>query len=426
MQAIILAAGESSRFWPLNSKHKSLFKIMGRSLIWYAVQNLKKAGINDIIIVQGPKKEIEKELKNAQANVRFVVQKKPIGTGDAIYQAKKFIKGSFLVVGPHKLDLYKYLSGLLQKNKKNSKGIILVGVKTSSPWDYGVLKLKGGRVLGIVENPPKGKEPSEIKATETYILPLDFFDFYEKLPLKEDNLIKTINSIIGERGADFILLKEDSASLKYPWHLLNLSRIIFDSEYFKRSINSSAKISKNVVLNGDVFIGKNVIILENTIINGPCYIGDNSKIAANNVLRGPVILEDNVVTGAFCEIKNSLVGKNTHFHSGYIGDSVIGENCRFGAGFITANRRTDRNNIKSVIKKEKIDTGLTHFGAVVGDNTRFGIHSGTMPGVLIGSNCIVGPGSVVFDNIEDDTTFYTKFEKVVKKNEQVPPIDKKD
>ena len=116
------------------------------------------------------------------------------------------------------------------------------------------------------------------------------------------------------------------------------------------------------------------------------------------------------------EIKNSLVQEGTHFHSGYLGDSVIGKNCRFGAGFIVANRRIDRGNIKSVVKGEKVDTGLTYLGVIVGDNTRFGIHSGTMPGVLIGSDCLIGPGSLVFENLEDNTAFYTKFEGVRKEN----------
>lgn len=389
---------------------------MGRPLIWYTIQNLKKAGISDIVIIQGPEREVEKTLKDYGVKARFVVQKRPLGTGDAIYQARGLIKGSFLVVGPHKLDLDNYLPPLLQKSKKNPEGVVLAGVKTISPWDYGVLKIKGNKVLGIVENPPKGKEPSNIKATETYILPPDFFDFYEKLTQKEDNLIGAINSIIEQRGAELVLLKKDSVSLKYPWHLLNLSKIFFSFQYFKKSISPSAKISKNVIINGDVFIGKNVTILENTVINGPCYVGNNSKIAANNVFRAPVILEDDVMTGAFCEIKNSIVGRGTHLHSGYVGDSVIGENCRFGAGFITANRRTDRNNIKSIVKKEKIDTGLTRLGAVIGSDTRFGIHTGTMPGVIIGSGCNIGPGTLVFENLEDNTTFYAKFERVLKKS----------
>ena len=59
MQAIILAAGESSRFWPLNQKHKSLIKIMGKFLISYTIAGLRKLGVHDIIVVQGKEKDIE-------------------------------------------------------------------------------------------------------------------------------------------------------------------------------------------------------------------------------------------------------------------------------------------------------------------------------------------------------------------------------
>ncbi|MDP2663961.1 MAG: DapH/DapD/GlmU-related protein, partial [bacterium] len=171
---------------------------------------------------------------------------------------------------------------------------------------------------------------------------------------------------------------------------------------------------ENVVIEGEVFIGDNVNVGANTFISGPCFIGKNSKIGASNVLRGPVNLEEGVVTGAFAEIKNCLVQKGTHFHSGYFGDSVIGENCRFGAGFVTANRRIDRGNIKALVKDKKIDTGLTYFGMVAGNDSSFGIQSGTMPGTLIGSNCVIGPGALVFENLGDNTTFYTESKGVKK------------
>jgi len=64
MQAVILAAGESSRFWPLNYQHKSFFKIMDKPLIWYTIEGLRKAKIKEVIIVQSPKRDVEKELKN--------------------------------------------------------------------------------------------------------------------------------------------------------------------------------------------------------------------------------------------------------------------------------------------------------------------------------------------------------------------------
>ena len=40
--------------------------------------------------------------------------------------------------------------------------------------------------------------------------------------------------------------------------------------------------------------------------------------------------------------------------------------------------------------------------------------SALMPGVLIGSNCTIGPNSVVLENIKDNTTFYIKFEGIKK------------
>ena len=101
---------------------------------------------------------------------------------------------------------------------------------------------------------------------------------------------------------------------------------------------------------------------------------------------------------------HSIVQEGMHSQSGFVGDSVIGKNCRFGAGFVSGNVRFD----------EKPIHGLRKLGVVVGDNSAFGIHSGTMPGVLIGSNCKVGPATHVFENLEDNTTFYAKFDHVKK------------
>jgi bifunctional UDP-N-acetylglucosamine pyrophosphorylase/glucosamine-1-phosphate N-acetyltransferase len=231
-----------------------------------------------------------------------------------------------------------------------------------------------------------------------------------------EDLIDALNLYIKEKNTQLVLLDKELPTLKYPWHLFEILKLMFESENFKEHISSSATIGKNVVINGKVYIGENVKIGENSVINGLCYIGDNCEIGINNVLRGSVNLEKDVKTGAFCEIKNTIIQEGTHLHSGYFGDSIIGKNCRFGAGFITANRRLDRGNIKTAVKGKKIDTGLTYFGTVVGDNTCFGINCGTMPGVLIGSNSIVGPGSVIFNNIEDNKIFYTEFKGIKEKN----------
>lgn len=406
LQAVILAAGESSRFWPLNPKHKCLIKIMGKPLIWYTLEGLRKNNIKEVVIIQGPKKDIEEELRNFTTKglkIKYVVQKRPKGTGNALLQAKKFIKGSFIVIGPHKVDLSSYLPQLLIKFQRNKNKVILVGAKTSQPWDFGILMFQNNRVLKIVENPKKGKEPSSIKSTETYIFPSSFFDYYKRVVQREENLIDTINLFIKEKGADFILLNKESASLKYPWDLLEILKILLESKSFQKKIAPSAVISKNAIIDKNVYIGANTRVSEGAIIKGPSYIGDNCVIGNNVVIRNYTNVEDGAVIGTFTEIKNSICQEDFHSHSGYFGNSIFGKGCRIGAGTITANRRLDRKSIKAKIKKEKIDTGLDFLGAVVGENTKIGVNVSLMPGVMIGSGSIVYPGTIVYKNVPENT-----------------------
>jgi len=50
----------------------------------------------------------------------------------------------------------------------------------------------------------------------------------------------------------------------------------------------------------------------------------------------------------------------------------------------------------------------------MGENSRTGIHCSLMPGILIGSNSNIWPHSIVFENIEDKTDFYTEFKGIKK------------
>lgn len=413
MQAIILAAGESSRLWPLNQGHKSQIKIFGKSLIYWTIKGIAESGIKDIIIVCGPDSSLEKELSKEEkldVKINYVIQEKPLGTGDAIFRAKDLIKEPFFIFWPYKVTAKEIIKKIIDKYNSEKPQAILVGTKTTTPWDYGMLKLEGEKVVEIMEKPRLGEEPSDIKVLGTYFLHPDFFEYYQRIEKHHpEDFIDALNLYIKDKEVKFIVLEKEPPSLKYPWELLGILKIMTGLDEFRHFISSNAQIGKNVVINGNVHIGKNVTIRENTVIYGPCFIGDNCKIGPSNVLRGPVNLENDIITAAFSEIKNCLVQESTHFHSGYFGDSIIGKNCRFGAGFVTANRRIDRGNIKSIVKGKKIDAGLTYFGTVVGNNSCFGIQSGTMPGVFIGSDCAIGPGTLVFQNIEDNATLFTEF-----------------
>lgn len=397
MRAIILAAGESSRFWPLNQQHKSLFKIMGRPLIWWTIDGLKKSGIKDIIIVQGPQRDVEKELTNK--DIKYIVQPKPLGMGDALWQAKNFINGPFAVLNAERVDVKEIISNLKYPTSKS----ILIGQKTKTPELFGTMKLKGSRVLGIVEK-PKGNPPSNIKVVGVYFLELGFFKYYQKVKKHQYNFEDALSLYMKDNEVKVHILKkpeEETPSLKYPWHLFSMAKYLFNNNLGKNEIR----------------LGKNVKIFEGAVIKGPCYIGDNCLVGNNAVIRDYTNLEEGVMVGALAEVARSIFQKDAHVHSGYFGDSIFGENCRVGAGTVTANVRLDKGEIKVKIKGEKINTGLTSLGAVIGSNTHIGINVSLMPGLLVGYNCAVGPHSLVRENLDNDTTFYSEFKEIAKKRQ---------
>ncbi len=429
MQAVILAAGESSRFWPLNYQHKTLLKIMGGSLICYTIEGLRKAGIKEIIIIQSPQKDIEEELKNYKfpnLKIKYVIQPEPKGMGDAIWQIRNLIKERFLVLNAGRVDGGEIIQNSKSKIQNyNSKfKSVLFGQKTENPQLFGIAKLEGDRVLGIVEKPKRGKEPSDIKIVGVYLLEPGFFNVYQRVKKHKYNFEDALSVYIKQNYVKLVILKKtekETPSLKYPWHLFEFNKYLMD-KYLKTKIDKTAKIAKNVIIKGDVYIGKNTKVFEGAVIKGPCYIGDNCVIGNNSLIREYSNLENNVLIGAFAEVARSIFQERVHCHSGYFGDSIFGENCNIGAGAITANVRLDRGEIKTKItpkkslqdltgqenEKLKIETGLKSLGAIVGENTKIGVHASFMPGVLIGSDCQISPNSVVFENVEDNTNFFTK------------------
>lgn len=418
MQAIILAAGQSSRFWPLNQRHKSLIKIMGRPLIWWTLESLRKSGIKDLIMVENPLKEIESELKNyfSGLKIKYVIQKKPLGMGDAIFQAKNLIKDNFFVIHAHHFDINEFVKPMIEKQKKTKAKLILLGKKVDKPWKYGIVELdkkNRDRVIKIVEQPKKERAPSNIGLKGIYLLPKDFFQYYRKIKKHIYDFEDTLNLYLKDNDVRIIISEKEVPTLKFPWELFEVTKQLMNKS-LKSKIEKSAQIAKNATIKGKVYIGKNTKVFEGAVIKGPCYIGENCLIGNNALIREYTNLENNILIGALAEVTRCIFQEDIHIHSGYFGDSIFGKGCRIGAGTICANIRIDRGEIKSVVKGEKIGTGLDSLGAIIGENTKIGINVSLMPGVLIGSNCLIGPAAPVFENLEDDTAFFTEFKGIKK------------
>ena len=411
MQAVLLAAGESSRFWPLNKRHKSLIKICGKTLVEWTIESLRKIGITDIIVVQNPNRDVEQEIKETYPEVRFVIQKEPKGMGNAVMQAKELIDEEFLVLNPNHPDAHEFVKILLEKKEETKANMILLGRKTDNPELYGIFELEGNDIAKrIVEKPRKEEAPSNIRVMGIYLLPKEFFDYYTRVKEHMYAFEDALSLYMKEHEVRVAITEKETVSLKYPWHALEIMKSLLKEK--ENYVDETAKIGKNVVIE-NCYVGKNVRICENSVLKN-CYIGDNTTVGNFSLIRDSAI-ESDCLIGAHSEVAKSLLQENVHIHSGYIGDSIIGRKCRIGAGIVTANVRLDRNEIKAEVKSKKINTGLKYLGCIIGENTKIGVHVSTMPGILIGNNCIIGPKTFVNENVPDNTRYYTEFKVMVKK-----------
>jgi bifunctional UDP-N-acetylglucosamine pyrophosphorylase/glucosamine-1-phosphate N-acetyltransferase len=327
---------------------------------------------------------------------------------------KNYLKDNFFVLNAERIDAGETIKSFRPKIINKSYKAIIAGKITKSPELYGIIKQKGGKVLGIVEKPKKGKEPSRIRVVGMYYLNKDFFETYKKIKENIYSFEKALSLYAQKNKVGLVIVKKEALPLKYPWHLFDIEKYLFD-KFLEKKIDKSFRRKKNVVIEGKVFIGKNVKVFENAVIKGPCYVGPNSVIGNNALIRDYTNIEEDCVIGANAEVARCIFQNNIHVHSGFFGDSIFDTGCRIGAGTITANVRFDRGEIKSEVKGERINTGKKFFGVAVGKNSKIGVRASLMPGIFIGSESTIGPGSLVTKNVPDKTVFYTKLRKIKKK-----------
>jgi bifunctional UDP-N-acetylglucosamine pyrophosphorylase/glucosamine-1-phosphate N-acetyltransferase len=208
--------------------------------------------------------------------------------------------------------------------------------------------------------------------------------------------------------------------LKYPWDILDFSDMLLDKK-FEREISSTAEVAESAQIKGEVYVGADAKIHENAVVKGPAYIGEGVTVGNNALVRDSTFLEENCAVGANAEIKNTVMQPSSSIHSGFLGDTIVGRSTKIGAGTITANRTFrndsgDRNGISSkpLAKDNTKQTGRQYMGAVIGDQCDIGVNVSIMPGVQIGSNSTVGPGTTVKNNVKTSQTVYQETKTVRK------------
>lgn len=142
-----------------------------------------------------------------------------------------------------------------------------------------------------------------------------------------------------------------------------------------------------------VYIGHGTVIEQGAMIKGPAWIGEHCEIRAGCYIRQNVIVGNGAVLGNSCEFKNCIVFDEAQIpHFNYVGDSILGHKAHLGAGVILSNVRLDRGEVIVRGADGATSTGLSKFGAIIGDRAEIGCNTVVNPGSIIGRDSVVYPG----------------------------------
>lgn len=411
LTAILLAAGDSTRLWPIEDK--LFLNINGLPLIQYTLRNLTAIGINKVIIVANNKNidNCQKLISfNKSLDIKVIIQENDLGMAGAILTADPILTSEkILIVGPSDIVEESLSRDFLKKYNEQSDGIF-VGKYLQEYMPLGYYSVENNLITDIIEKPGHKNFKSQLAS-----IVFDYFKDVKRLVLAI-NKSKNLNDDLYEQakvqmikdGAVFKLLAYNGywGFLKYPYHILTVS------SYFLSKIKKefkNAKIDKTAKVIGNVLIEDGVTILENAKIVGPAIISKGVLIGQNSLVRESIIGQ-NTVIGFASEITRSYIGNNCWFHHNYIGDSVIHDNVAFGFGATVANYRLDSMNIETIIAKTKVNTSRTKLGAIIGKNVRIGVNSSIMPGIKIGKNSFVGSSVSLSQDLADNKYIEVKKE----------------
>ncbi|MEK6983070.1 MAG: sugar phosphate nucleotidyltransferase [Nanoarchaeota archaeon] len=338
MQAVILAAGKSTRTYPLTlTKPKPLLKVANKTLLEHHLENLRHY-VSEVIIVVGYKKElIKKYIGNNYKNlkIRYVTQKQQLGTAHAISILESYIKDRFILLMGDDIYPEEDIRSCI-----NHRYSILIS-KAINPQNFGVVVEENGILIDFVEKPKKSV--SNMVSAAFYLLDKKIFSCIEKIKKSKRNEFELPDAVrlLSKEEKIRCIKSKKWIPIGYPWDLLKADRTLRGN---KNIIGKNSKIYGNVK---DSSIGNNCIIngyVKNSIIMDSTSIGTNSIVE----------------------------------------DSVIGENVNF-QGKILA-----ENNVFSAVKNEKINVG--RLGAIIADNVN-------AKNVIVNPGCKIWPGKLISNKI---------------------------
>lgn len=164
--AVILAGGEGKRM--KSQKPKTLSEVLGKPMLLWVMNAVRNAGIDDICVVKGFKKEcIDEYLATLDFVVESVYQAERLGTGHAVMMAKDFLKshdGNVVILnGDAPFMTAETIQNSLKQHIATNSAATVISAKVDDPTGYGrIVRDENGNLKAIVEQKDADEETLKI------------------------------------------------------------------------------------------------------------------------------------------------------------------------------------------------------------------------------------------------------------------------
>ncbi len=164
MKGIILAGGTGSRLFPLTKiTNKHLLPIYDRPMIYYPIQTLVDAGIEDIMVVTGGRHSggFLELLANGKhfglKHIHYTYQEGEGGIAHALALAEHFADGQKICVILGDNIIEESIRAAVDRFKAQPQGAHILLKEVQDAERFGVAELAGDRIAGIEEKPARPK-----------------------------------------------------------------------------------------------------------------------------------------------------------------------------------------------------------------------------------------------------------------------------
>jgi NDP-sugar pyrophosphorylase family protein len=190
-----------------------------------------------------------------------------------------------------------------------------------------------------------------------------------------------ISAYVASFEARFAFLASDVL----PWDITSRLPALIEE---RAAVLPSARYTRSE----GIIVHDSATIESGATLKAPLIVGEGCYIASTAYLRGGVFLDRNVTIGPGCEVKASLIMADSALaHFNYVGDSIVGSGVNLEAGAVVANRFNEREEQEVLVHigGVAIGTGVTQFGALIGDAVRIGANAVLSPGTVLAPGTIV-------------------------------------